>query len=57
MQPETKNSPLGLKELLDALGSQIKHQDKIILLQEETIKILNEQNDELMDTLNKIINP
>ena len=55
MHPEVKNNSFRLNELLDALDSQIKQQDKIILLQEETIKVLNEQNDQLMDTLNKII--
>lgn len=57
MHPEVKNNSFSLNELLDALDSQIKQQDKIILLQEETIKVLNEQNDQLMDTLNKIIHP
>lgn len=55
MHPKVKNNSFSLNELLDALDSQIKQQDKIILLQEETIKVLNEQNDQLMDTLNKII--
>lgn len=55
MHPEVKNNSFSLNELLDALDSQIKQQDKIILLQEETIKVLNEQNDQLMDTLTKII--
>ena len=49
---EKKNS---LRELLDTLEAQIQQQDRIILLQEETIKILNDQNDQLMATLSRII--
>ncbi|MDY5476634.1 MAG: hypothetical protein SPG10_06945 [Enterocloster clostridioformis] len=51
----TEGKKNSLKELLHALESQIKQQDRIISLQEETIKILNEQNDQLMATLSNII--
>lgn len=43
-------------KLIAALEAQIEQQDKIIHIQENTINILKEQNQELMNTLDRIFN-
>lgn len=54
MQRDYKKKNTGRDELISALETQIEKQDKIIRIQEETIKVLTEQNDALMKTINKL---
>ncbi|WP_230398643.1 hypothetical protein [Novisyntrophococcus fermenticellae] len=46
---------LTLVELFDAFESEVATQDKIMDMQEETIRLPEEQNDLLMKTLHKAI--
>lgn len=54
MKPDYIKNNTSRDELIAALETQIEKQDKIISIQEETIKVLTEQNDELMKTINKL---
>ena len=54
MQPDYKKKNTSRDELISALETQIEKQDRIIRIQEETIKVLTEQNDALMKTINEL---
>lgn len=56
MQSDFKKVKAVRDELIDSLEAQIAQQEKIIHFQEETIKILEEQNDELINTIHKMFN-
>jgi hypothetical protein len=57
MSSKSDKQRLTLDELLDTLQAQITQQSKIIEMQEETIRILQEQNRRLLDMVNEIIHP
>ena len=57
MSSKSDKQRLTLDELLDTLQAQITEQSRIIEMQEETIRILQEQNRRLLDMVNEIIHP
>ncbi|CUX14855.1 MULTISPECIES: hypothetical protein [Clostridia] len=57
MSSKSDKQRLTLDELLDTLQAQITEQSKIMDMQEETIRVLEEQNRRLLDMLDKVIHP
>ena len=55
MKKQDDSNTISGEKLIYVLESQIQQQDKIIALQEETIQILNQQNNELTEMLSSII--
>lgn len=55
MKKNESQKPISLEELLRGLREQNEYQAKIISMQEETISIQNQQNEELAEMLSKVL--
>lgn len=55
MKKNESQNPISLEELLKGLREQNEYQAKIISMQEETISIQNQQNEELAEMLDKLL--
>ena len=54
MKKNETQKPISLEELLKGLREQNEYQAKIISMQEETISIQNNQNEELAEMLSRV---
>ncbi len=57
MKPDGRKNLSSRDQLIAALESQIQKQEEIIKTQEETIRILENHNNELTGILDKILKP
>ena len=55
MKKNEAQKPISLEELLRGLREQNEYQAKIISMQEETISLQNQQNEELSEMLNRVL--
>ncbi len=55
MKKNESQKPISLEELLRGLREQNEYQAKIISMQEETISLQNEQNEELAEMLDRVL--
>ena len=55
MKKNESQKPISLEELLRGLREQNEYQTKIISMQEETISLQNEQNEELAEMLDRVL--
>lgn len=55
MKKNESQKPILLEELLKGLREQNEYQAKIISMQEETISLQNEQNEELAEMLDRVL--
>ena len=55
MKKNESQKPISLEELLRGLRVQDEYQAKIISMQEETISLQNNQNEELAEMLDKVL--